>query len=287
METLICCIGKNENKYINEYVHHYKNLGVTNICLYDNNSIGGERFEDVIQKEIDEGYVLYHNLRGLSKCQPDIYSNCYEEYGSKYDWILFIDCDEYLELVNHSSISDFLSEERFNNFNVIHLNMLNYGDNNQLLYEDKPLKERFPIPLDLDHFNTYEFPDNYHVKSIVRGKITLEEKKLIWFNSHTPVNNLPTCDGYGIQTLSGSPFLPYNYSVAYFKHYLFKSTEEFCNKLIRGYPDQIMTEEKYTEMVNNYFKVNGFSEEKRELMNEKLKEINISIENIQENKQKD
>ena len=41
MKTLLCCIGKEENKYAREFVEHYKNLGITNICLYDNNDDGG------------------------------------------------------------------------------------------------------------------------------------------------------------------------------------------------------------------------------------------------------
>ena len=48
MRTLLCCIGRQENKYIREFVEYYKNLGFTNICLYDNNREYEERFEDVI-----------------------------------------------------------------------------------------------------------------------------------------------------------------------------------------------------------------------------------------------
>jgi hypothetical protein len=47
MKTLLCCIGKGENKYAREFVEHYKNIGVTNICLYDNNDDDGE---DTIQE---------------------------------------------------------------------------------------------------------------------------------------------------------------------------------------------------------------------------------------------
>ena len=31
LKTLICCIGKNENRYVREYVEWYKHIGVTHI----------------------------------------------------------------------------------------------------------------------------------------------------------------------------------------------------------------------------------------------------------------
>ena len=33
----ICTLGKEENRYIREYVQHYKDYGVDKIYLYDNN----------------------------------------------------------------------------------------------------------------------------------------------------------------------------------------------------------------------------------------------------------
>ena len=37
IKICICTIGKNENKYIKEYVEYYKKLGINKIYLYDNN----------------------------------------------------------------------------------------------------------------------------------------------------------------------------------------------------------------------------------------------------------
>ena len=47
-------ICKLENLYIQEFIEHYKKLGYNHIFIYDNNDINGERFEDVIQKEIEK-----------------------------------------------------------------------------------------------------------------------------------------------------------------------------------------------------------------------------------------
>ena len=58
MKTLVCSIGRLENKYIREWVEYYKNLGFTNIVLYDNNYDGEEHFEDVIGDYIESGFVI-------------------------------------------------------------------------------------------------------------------------------------------------------------------------------------------------------------------------------------
>ena len=79
-KTLICCIAKLENHYIREWVEWYKNIGVTNICLYDNNDIDGEHFEDVIGDYIENGFVIVKDVRGESEMQLPCYQNCYDEY---------------------------------------------------------------------------------------------------------------------------------------------------------------------------------------------------------------
>ena len=65
----MCVIAKNENLYAKEYVNHYKKLGYDHIYIYDNNQLNGEKFEDVIQDEIDSGFVTIINIRGMSKGQ--------------------------------------------------------------------------------------------------------------------------------------------------------------------------------------------------------------------------
>ena len=47
-KTCICTLGKQENKYIREFVEYYNRIGVDKIYLYDNNDIKGEKFENVI-----------------------------------------------------------------------------------------------------------------------------------------------------------------------------------------------------------------------------------------------
>lgn len=65
MRTTVLACAKLENNYLREWVEWYKNLGFTNVIIYDNNDPDGERFEEVIDDYIKEGFVIVEDIRGL------------------------------------------------------------------------------------------------------------------------------------------------------------------------------------------------------------------------------
>jgi hypothetical protein len=82
-KVCLCVIGKKENLYANEFVNHYKKIGYDKIFIYDNNNIGDEKFEDVLNKQISSNFVEIINFRGYrgkrQKPQNDAYFHCYEK----------------------------------------------------------------------------------------------------------------------------------------------------------------------------------------------------------------
>ena len=264
LKTLVCCIGRNENKYIREYVDWYKNLGVTNICLYDNNFDGDDDFNDVIKQDIDDGYVIYNNWRNKKDCQIEAYNDCYSRFGNDYDWILFIDCgDEYLELQHCKTINEYLTMPQFVNFDMIHVNLLTVGDNGLVKYDNRPLHVRFPEEIDHNTKIAYDFPENFHVSSIVRGgRNDVIFNKVGW--SHTPVSDtLRCCNNIGFTVDGKSPFCPMDFTLAYFRHYTTKTAEEYVEKMKRGFPDQIWDGSRIKNLIETrFFKTNIVTQEK-------------------------
>ena len=59
--------GKQENKYIREFIQFYEKMGVDKIYLYDNNNIDGEKFEEVINDYINNGFVEISDWKGKDK----------------------------------------------------------------------------------------------------------------------------------------------------------------------------------------------------------------------------
>ena len=270
LKTLICCIGKNENRYVREYVEWYKHIGVTHIRIYDNNDIDGEYFDEVIKDYIDEGYVDIVDYRGRKLCQLQSYEECYKELGNEYDWVLFIDCgDEYLDFFDHNNISDYLSESCFNEYDMIHINLMTFGDNDNIYYEDKLLRDRFTRPIPYDTCIAYNFPENYHVSSIVRGRLP----EVLWrMTPHTPYPcKLRCCNDVGEPVNTESPFAGYSFMKAFFRHYTTKSAEEYCEKMKRGFPDSIVDYEQIKNLVETrYFRTNKVTKEKVKVFNDIL-----------------
>ena len=80
--VLLCVTGRRENRYAEEFIEHYRKLGFDHIVVCDNNREGEERFEDVLQPYIDEGYVEMIDYRDRPGFQCDAYSAVYRKYGS-------------------------------------------------------------------------------------------------------------------------------------------------------------------------------------------------------------
>ena len=75
--------------YASEFVEHYKKIGYDKIFIYDNNDIGDEKFEDVLNEYISNKFVTlidYRGYRGKRESpQSDAFFDCYEK--NKYIYI--------------------------------------------------------------------------------------------------------------------------------------------------------------------------------------------------------
>ena len=223
------------------------------IFLYDNNDIEGERFEDVIGDYIDKGYVQILDWRGKTKGIYKIMNNCYKMNYKKYDWLIFYELDEFIHLYKYKSIKNFLTEQRFNECEVIYLNLVCHTDNNLLYYENKSLIERFPVIIK---------NRKLEVKSILRGHIP----KIRINHLHQCNNKLINCNGFGHKNKIKSIFTTEpDFKYYYIDHYYSKSTEEFINKLKRGdlYKTSI---NYYMHKIKKYYLQNNFTKEKIEMI---------------------
>ena len=259
IKVCLCIMGKEENIYAKEYITHYKKLGYNHIFLYDNNDINGEKFEDVLNNEVINGFVSIVNFRGKKGkkgkrggIQLEIYYHCYEKNNKEYDWLSFFDFDEFLEIrPKGDNIQNFLSNKRYKICETIKINFLHYSDNEYLFYFNKSVQERFTTPL-------YNNSNNKVVKSIVKGGL----KKNYWKNSncaHTSLMKYITCNSLGKIIKYDSFIIPFNYTYAYLKHYMTKSVEEYCNKVKRGeaFFNYLNFNDKRKKFkINKYFKFN-------------------------------
>lgn len=239
MKTLVCCMLKMENHYLDEWISHYRDLGVDKIVIYDNNDIDGQYAEDIttlneVIKGVNDHVIDIYKIPGEDCAQLKYYNQCYSSY-KEYDWLLFVDIDEFLTIdEKYNTIKDFLSSKRFNEFDMIHLNWKVFDDNDQLyvVNDNYSLKERFTRPASE---SVKSKGIDREVKSIVRGGIPgLKFVK----NPHTMESDsreIRCCDALGRYTsnkLQKSSFVVHQ--EAWINHYICKTVEEYCKiKLIR------------------------------------------------------
>ena len=255
-KVCLCTPAKKENLYIREFVEHYKNYGVDNIFLYDNNELNGERFEDVINDYIKNGFVKIINYRGYKKIALQMMNDCYEKNYFNYDWLIFFEVDEYVYLKNYNNIKNYLKNKRFQNCERIQLNWVLHTDNNLLYYDNRSIVERFPEKEQIKNNGRKNA-----IKSILKGHIINIKIKDI----HLLNKQLRACDGFGnyikkISHLTDKSDFEYYY----INHYFCKSTEEFINKINKG--DVLYFKSNILLRINFYYKINKKTIEKINLM---------------------
>ena len=254
--SYFCCyssIAKKENRYLRETVEHYLKLGFGKIILGDDNDKFSEKLSDVIQDYVEQGKVDIIDIRSKYLSQMEYFIISYNKYKNRCKWIAYFDIDEFLEFTDKNmKIQDYLSKEIFNKCEAVKVNWLMFFDNDNILYDKRPIEERFQIP-------NYHNRDSSTVKTIVRGNLD----KPVWNDTgcHEPNRQIIGCDSVGnFVGYTGGLVHPPHLEICYLKHYGQKSTEEFAYKLKK----QLHHHGKFdwNTMLNYYFQYNNFTKEK-------------------------
>jgi hypothetical protein len=258
-------LAKKENLYIRNLINYHKNIGFDKFILVDNNDLNTEKLSDVLQDYIDSGLVEIVGTIGKSINQGLTYQYLYDNYKDKCQWLNVFDSDEYLVLYpqngHNITIKEFLTNPRYDKCESILINWLMYDDNDLLHYDNRSLIERFTRA-------QKDNPTNRFVKSITRGSLN----KKLWgfdFSSHFPSTELVLCDSSGKTSPNYRDTIdPPIYDFAQVSHFSTKSTEEFVNKIKRGYPGEHYP--NYEDSINQFFEINQFTEEKLKIFEDLL-----------------
>ena len=255
---IVCCICKNEGKYIKEFVEYHLDLGFDKIIIGDNNDLDGETYEEILSDNLEYDEVEIIDLRGKVGFQKQFYNNIIENY--EYEWCAFIDCDEFItfsECSEFDNIKDFLDSR--DNIYAYALNWQVYGDNERVFAGEGDVVDRFKTPKPIDFKFHYNFPENYHVKSLLNKgcsefKFT-ENPHIVNFNGYFSPN------GTRINT---SPFNPnLDFDILYIRHFYTKSLEEWVNKKMKNkYADWVPSNNHSYYPIDDFFIYNRVTDAK-------------------------
>ena len=261
-KVAVCAIGRMENRYAEEWVNHYLELGVDKIFIYDNNHEGEEHFEEVLETPIHVGVVEIIPFNGG---QREAYEDFYNNRAEDFDWVGFFDFDEFVEFEDkYETIPGFL---KIQSADVVCLNWRVMTDNGLTHYDPRPVRERFTEGTNED------FSVNRHVKSFVRGGL----HGVTFFDPHIPTTPQLKCVnvlGEVIEQVAVQPKAIH--TRARIQHFDTKSTEEWMDKIKRGWcdaPDAVVNERRQ-HAAEIYFSINERTPEKEEILGVKKTEGN-------------
>lgn len=213
MRTVVVCIAKDEDQYIEEWVNYYQKLGFDEIFMYENDWTC----------PIDSPFIKKMKIPGQHQ-QMAAYNHFLMNYRENYDWIAFFDVDEFLVLKKHKNVKDFFSEHD-NEFGIA-VNWVFFGacgkrergeDKNSLLKQ----------------FTRRQDPVDQHIKTIMSGK-----SKGFMSLPHNPNTHLFDTNG----KMVGGPYNPMGpIDQVQLNHYHHKTYEDWLVRCKRGQADHTPT----------------------------------------------
>ena len=268
MNVALCAIAKCENLYINEWTEYHLNLGFDHIYVYDNNEIDGEKISDVLSD--DRITVINYRGKHQSSCETQVkaYNECYNGYGRKYDWIMFIDIDEFLTLEKFGNIKDFLSQRCFADAKAVRFHWKCYSDSGKLKYEEGSVISRFTELCENGEVNKY-------YKQIYRTKLP----KFRMMNVHYCdfIGGIYYPDGSSARYIMQTTDQNVNYVCGCIRHYVTKSLEEFVDIKWKRRGNGSSKTRLNKEF---YFKYNKKTEEKSRYFDEYFNKVSNGVQPI-------
>lgn len=281
MKVALCAIARRENRYLKEWIEHYRDLGIDHIIIGDNNEVEGD--EDIAQFVKDEGFEDYVTVidkkRREDNLTPDFqiefFNEVYRDFGDDFDWIAYFDVDEFFTVIPkfcESNIKAYISKSLKNAadfFSIdpdqLFIGYMIYTDNGNIFYEDRPVLERFTEITDQVYMGEFN-------NLVYTGKCILRTKRPAKFTTtmHNAFgsqgNNLITVLNGGYtwrsETFESEAFYKLD---GFLKHFYSKSLEEFLERRCFD-RSRFISIESFDSIVNDYFKINKKTLEKTKVV---------------------
>jgi len=219
----VCAIVKDEDPYLEEWIAHNKQIGVTQFYLYDNES--SIPLRQTLDKYIKQGLVQVIDFPGRA-VQMIAYKHFLDSFKSECQWTAFIDIDEYIvPKSTNGNLIQFLKS--YENHGGLAVNWLVFGSNGQKAASSKPQVQRFRKR------GLKTEPVNEHIKSIIQTRYVENAGG----NPHEfPYINEMFCVNENRERILTATH-PHSTNLIQINHYMTRSLEEYQNKVSRGRAD--------------------------------------------------
>ncbi|TWR31433.1 glycosyltransferase family 2 protein [Mucilaginibacter pallidiroseus] len=156
----VCCIIKDENVYLEEWITYHLKIGFEHFYIYDNGS--AVPVKQTLEEIGLSQYATVVLFEGKSM-QIKAYNDCLNKFGRFSLWIAFIDLDEFIvPKSTNGNLPAFLKQ--FEKFAGLGINWLVFGSSGLKAKTNRPQLESFV-------FRSKEsLSINKHIKSIVQPR---------------------------------------------------------------------------------------------------------------------
>ena len=230
-DAVICCIAKNEELYILEWIKYHLKLGFSYIYIYDNNDDNNKLVNylnttELFENEKTKNKIIIIPFKGKAR-QLEAYNNFIIHQSHKHKWVAILDCDEFIVLKNWEPITKFLSKVCKNGSLVLHWRV--FGDSGRSNYSSEPVTERFTMCWKELFHMVKSISVCSHVKSIDDAHLATLNNG---YNHDSSGRIVRRNDDKSRARLKFVNF-------AYINHYFGKSYEEWLIKKNRGCADGV------------------------------------------------
>lgn len=278
-DIVLCTMQKGEYLYLDEWLqYNIEVLKFDKIFLYNDDENQNLILDlPYVKKLLEENKLIiekqHHTVGKIMKSYQDFYNN------NVFRWAAFFDIDEFLDLKTYKDIHeyiDYVETKYMNNVNIIFFPWKNFGDNDNIKYENLPVRKRFKTPCNIKfqkckNSYIYGVKDYIEKKFIVKygiGKIEINNPHFIEVKYGKPLVGLNSNETMANVYLPLMPFYDDIYPVL--NHYRTKSCEEFINKISKGKPDFDSNKDFWP--IDMFFEYNEYSIEKENYMKTLLNE---------------
>ncbi len=222
MRTAICTCIKDEALYLREWIEWHLSAGFDHIFLFEDN--GSESHADIVKDFPDNVTLQSINVVKdepitVERRQRQMYHYCLRTLKGKYDWLAFIDVDEYVEFEDGWNLERLLSEHK--DYPGIMLSWMLYGANGRVERPTGGVIESYPkADVTNDYVRIWG-----HVQWIVKSFANLNKqptvKHIHWIDG--AVNMLGEVDMPRLKV----------FQKAWIRHYYTKSWEEWVWRIMK------------------------------------------------------
>ncbi len=205
----------------------YFSIGVDTIIVHDDHSTDGTWEAAVAASRCLDVRPFRTDLaiQPFTARQKDVYLGAVRQFRDEFDWIGFLDADEYLYLRERTDLPTFLA--RFPEAGAVAFSWCIYGSNRHILKPAASTVEAFT------RHSLASFGHNRSVKSFVRPRLVIDQ----WRDPHTfEIGGAPYLDPQGRPVAWGGPGAighDPDWSVAKLMHFIPRSMEHFVDRIRR------------------------------------------------------